>query len=52
MVNNSAEVIDVQRPANGGEAIDNIATWYVVFVHPVTPMNHLVCGIREFHDLL
>lgn len=22
-------VIDVQRPANGGEAIDNIATWYV-----------------------
>lgn len=30
MVNsNGNSIIDVQRPANGGEAIDNLAQWYV-----------------------
>lgn len=25
---NGTPVVDVQRPANGGEAIDNLAMWY------------------------
>lgn len=26
------QVIDVQRPSNGGEAIDNLAVWYVLVI--------------------
>lgn len=33
MVNNSNNMVDVQRPANGGAAIDNLATWYAK-LHP------------------